>query len=259
MGTPILSEILEYKKGVIQRNREKYAVFRKSAPKREGGSSFKSNISKPGQVNLIAEIKKASPSKGLIRKDFDLLSIARIYEDQGAAAISVLTEDKYFLGKPEYIQHVSAEVHVPVLIKDFILDEGQIYEARAYGGSAVLLIAAALADGQLKGLIQLISALGMDSLVEIHQEKELDRVLEAGAGIIGVNNRDLTTFAVDMDTCRRIVPHIPKGTVIVAESGYKTHQEIKVLRDWGIHAVLIGETFMRARDIAQKMKDVMHG
>jgi indole-3-glycerol phosphate synthase len=259
MAASILNEILEYKRGIIKKNRQKYDACRKNAKRSGTPGTFKKSITKPGPINLIAEIKKASPSKGLIRKDFDVLSIARIYESQGAAAISVLTEDKYFLGQPEFIRQVSAQVKLPVLTKDFILDEGQVYEALTNGASAVLLITAVLADGKLKELIRLAGSLGMDSLVEIHTQEELERSLTTGAEILGINNRDLTTFAVDMDTCLRMIPNIPKDKVIVAESGYQTHDEIKVLEDLGVHAVLIGEAFMRERDIAQKVKEVMHG
>ena len=259
MAQSILNEILEYKRSVIKKNKQKYDACRKNAKKRATPGAFRKSISKPGQINLIAEIKRASPSKGLIRKDFDLLSIARIYEAQGAAAISILTEDKFFLGKPEFIRQVSVQVKLPTLAKDFILDEGQVYEALANGASAVLLIAAVLTDGKLRDLIRLAGALGMDSVVEIHNEEELDRGLAAGAKILGVNNRDLNTFAVDMGTCLRMIPDIPKDKVIVAESGYHTHDEVRAIENLGVHAVLIGEAFMRARDIAQKMKEIMYG
>ena len=259
MAISILNEILEYKRGLIKKNKQKYDAYRKSVQKRETPGAFRKCIAKPGQINLIAEIKKASPSKGLIRKDFDPVSIARIYEAQGAAAISVLAEDKYFLGKPEFIKEVSSQVKLPLLTKDFILDQGQVYEALANGASAVLLIAAVLTDGKLRDLIRLTGTLGMDSLVEVHNEQELDRSLAAGADILGINNRDLTTFDVDMNTAQRMVPRVPKSKIIVAESGYHAHDEITALENAGVHAVLIGEAFMRESDIARKIKEIMHG
>ena len=259
MGKSILSDILEYKHDVIRRSRDQYKACRKNARKCPVPGAFKTAISLPGQVNLIAEIKKASPSKGLIRKDFDLLAIARAYEKYGAAAISVLTEDKYFMGRPQYIRQVSGEIRLPVLTKDFILEEGQIYEARDNGASAVLLIVALLDKSKMKDLIQLNRELGMDSLVEIHTEDELDPALDAGAEIIGVNNRDLTTFTVDVNTCPQVAPNIPRDRVVVAESGYYAHEQIKSLRGIGVHAVLIGETFMKEKDIGRKIREVMVG
>jgi len=220
---------------------------------------FKKAISKPGNINLIAEIKKASPSRGILRKDFDVLAIARTYVDNKAAAISVLTEDKYFLGKPADLKMVSQAFPVPTLMKDFIIDECQIIEASDNGGAAVLLIAAMLSDSQLKDLAQAAQAMDLDPLVEVHDESELDRVLKSGASIIGVNNRDLRTFKVDLEQCLRMIPRVPKDKVIVAESGFRTHDDVRRARDAGAHAVLIGETFMACEDIGQKIKDVMYG
>lgn len=220
---------------------------------------FKRLISKPGGVNLIAEIKKASPSRGLLRADFDPVAIARIYEMNNAAAISVLTEDKYFLGKPMYLRTVSENFSVPVLTKDFIIDEVQIYEALTLGASAVLLIAAISTDEELKHLLGITKHLDLDALVEVHDEKELGRALSAGAEIIGVNHRDLHTFTVDLKVSERLIPKIPKDKVIVAESGIKSHDEVKMLKGLGVHAVLIGETFLESADIGKKVKEVMEG
>jgi indole-3-glycerol phosphate synthase len=220
---------------------------------------FKKAISKKGPIKLIAEIKKASPSAGLIREDFNATKIAGIYIKNKAAAISVLTEDKYFLGKFAYLNQVSEHCPLPVLMKDFIVHEYQIYEGLFYGASAVLLIVAILSDVQLKSLMKLAHSLGLDCLVEAHDEAEVNRAVSVGAEIIGVNNRNLKSLKVDLNNCLELIPKIPKGIVIVAESGLKTHEDILQVEKAGAHAVLIGETFMRSPDIGAKIKEVMHG
>jgi indole-3-glycerol phosphate synthase len=227
----------------------RYGIFQKRISER--GES--------GQINLIAEIKKASPSKGVIRDDFDPEALARIYENAGAAAISVLTEESYFQGRTAHLKLINDKLNTPTLMKDFIIDELQIYEGRFCGASAVLLIVAALSDAELKRLIGVAERLDMDALVEVHDEAELDRALHSGAEIIGINNRDLHSFEVNIATSERIIPRIPKGKVIVAESGIKSHDEVKRLAAAGAHAVLIGETFLRERDVAGKIKEVMYG
>ncbi len=220
---------------------------------------FKDAISQKGGINLIAEVKKASPSAGLIREDFNAMQIAKIYVKEGAAAISVLTEEKYFLGKPAYLRRISEDLSVPTLMKDFIVHEYQIYEGAFCGASAVLLIVAMHAKKELKELMACAYRLGLDCLVEVHDEKELDGAINAGAEIIGVNNRDLRSLAVDIKNCLRLIPRIPSSKVIVAESGIRTHEDVKRVRDAGAHAVLIGETFMRSDDIGAKIRGVMHG
>jgi len=220
---------------------------------------FKKAISKKGQINLIAEIKKASPSAGLIREDFNAAKIAGIYIKNKAAAISVLTEDKYFLGKFSYLAQISENCPVPLLMKDFIVHEHQIYEGLFYGASAVLLIVAMLPDKELKGLMKVAHSLGLDCLVEAHDEDEVKRAAAAGAQIIGVNNRNLQDLKVDLNNCLTLIPQIPKGIIIVAESGLKTHEDIRRVQEAGAHAVLIGETFMRSPDIASKIKEIMVG
>jgi len=254
-----LSNILDHKRSLVEKKKDFYHSLKWKLEKVQRPHLFRDTLAGPGLAKLIAEIKKASPSKGLIRESFDPVSIAKIYVANGAAAISVLTEDEYFLGKPEFIKQVSDAVNVPILAKDFFISNGQIYEACANGASAVLLIAAILDDGTLKDLIETADSLGIDCLVEVHDEKDLERACAAGAEIIGVNNRDLHAFVVDMQTCLRLIPKIPKGKVIVAESGFKTYEEIKALKKAGAHAVLIGETFMREQDIAKKIKEVMYG
>lgn len=220
---------------------------------------FKKAIAKPGRINLIAEIKKASPSRGVIRDDFNPDDIARSYEKAGADALSILTEEDFFQGKAAYLKRISEFVRIPTLMKDFLIDELQLFEARYCGASAVLLIVNILSDRQLKDLYQAATALDLDCLVEIHEEAELDRAMKAGVEIIGVNNRDLHSFEVSLATSERIIPRIPQDKVIVAESGITTHADVVRLKEAGAHAVLIGETFMRERDIMAKVKDVMHG
>jgi len=220
---------------------------------------FKKAVSKKGQINLIAEIKKASPSAGLIREDFNAVKIAGIYVKNKAAALSVLTEEKYFLGKFSYLAKISENCPAPILMKDFIIHEYQIYEGLFYGASAVLLIVAMLEDQQLKDLMKVAHSLGLDCLVEVHDEAELERAHLAGAEIIGVNNRNLQDLKVDLNNCLSLIPKVSKGTIIVAESGLKTHEDIRKVQEAGAHAVLIGETFMCSPDIGAKVKEVMHG
>ncbi len=256
-----LAKIVDYKRGLLKTKKAFFAGLKKKLEGEEFTRYrlFKKMISRPGQINLIAEIKKASPSAGLLRRSFDLTGIARIYEQSGAAAFSVLTEDKFFLGKPIFVRKVTDDYNLPVLTKDFIIDEGQIYETFYYGSSAVLLIVAILTDAQLKHLMAVASRLDLDCLVEVHDEAELERALKLKADIIGINNRNLKTLKVSLATCEKLIPQIPKGKTIVAESGIKTHQEIQQLAELGAQAVLIGESFLRAPDIGKKVKDVMYG
>lgn len=259
MVKPFLSAILEYKQTLVYENREYYLSIQQKKLRVRYPHLFKQSISRSNRINLIAEIKKASPSQGEIRHDFDPVAIAQIYQTHKAAAISVLTEDKYFLGKPEYIREISANVNLPLLTKDFIIDEGQIYEACQYGANAILLIVALLDQNQLQYLFGVARSLGLDCLVEVHNKEELDRAVNVGADIIGINNRDLNTLEVDLNTCIDLIPQIPVGTVIVAESGFRSAGEIQILKALGAHAVLIGETFMRAPDIGKKVEEMMYG
>lgn len=261
MQDDFLKKILAHKRSLLERKKVFFNSLKKKIKddKFSRRHIFKNAISTPGQINLIAEIKKASPSRGIIRPHFSVLGLARSYMENGAKAISVLTEDKYFLGKPPHIRQVNGHFGVPVLAKDFIIDEAQIYEAFYVGASAILLIAAILDDKTLKHLRDAASSLGLDCLVEIHDEKELERALKVGAEIIGVNNRDLRTFKVDFSVCEHLIPKIPKDKVIVAESGIKTYEEVKTLEKLGSHAVLIGETFLRAADAGKKVQEVMYG
>lgn len=207
-------------------------------------------------LSFICEVKKASPSKGLIAPDFPYVAIAEEYEKAGANAISVLTEPYFFQGSDSYLQQISEHVSIPLLRKDFTIDPYMIYEAKVIGASAILLICAILTDEQLKSYLQLADSLGLSALVEAHDEAEVQRALSAGARIIGVNNRNLKDFTVDIQNSIRLRKLIPKEIVFVSESGMKTPEDIKRLRDNETDAVLIGETFMRSPDKKKMLEDL---
>ena len=199
-------------------------------------------------ISFICEVKKASPSKGVIAQDFPYLDLAKEYEKSGASAISVLTEPEYFLGSDEYLKEIAEAVAIPVLRKDFTVDAYQIYEAKVLGASAVLLICAILDDEQLTEYLQIAHRLGLSALVEAHDGEEVRRAVKAGARIIGVNNRDLRTFTVDIKNSVSLRDQIPEGTIYVSESGITTAEDVGVLYRNGTNAVLIGETLMRSPD-----------
>lgn len=209
--------------------------------------SFLEALKKPG-MSYICEVKKASPSKGLIAPDFPYLDIAKEYEQAGASAISCLTEPFYFQGADRYLQEISQAVNIPVLRKDFTVDEYMLYQAKAFGASAVLLICAILDNNQLKAFGELAQELGLDALVEAHDQWEVDRALNLGAKIVGVNNRNLHDFTVDMGNSIRLRNMAPADTVFVSESGIKTAEDIRILYENQVDAVLIGETLMRSPD-----------
>ena len=209
--------------------------------------TFLQALQKDG-MSYICEVKKASPSKGLIAPDFPYLTIAKEYEQAGASAISCLTEPFYFQGSDQYLREISAAVQIPVLRKDFTVDEYMIYQAKSLGASAVLLICAILDDGELRAYRQLAKELGLDALVEAHDEYEVDRALNLGAEIVGVNNRDLRTFQVDMNNSIRLRKMAPDNVVFVSESGIRTPEDIRILYENKVDGVLIGETLMRSPD-----------
>ncbi len=212
---------------------------------------------KADDIRIIAEVKKASPSRGVIRGDFDPLGLAREYEANGAAAVSVLTEEAYFQGSLEYLRLIKEKTGLPVLRKDFIIDEYQIYEARSAGADAVLLIAAILDEKALKNFIWLTDALGMAALVEVHDEEEIKKTLQAGATLIGVNNRDLKTFKVDINTTIRLLPLVPKDKIVVSESGISAREDILLLKKAGAGAFLIGEALVKERDAGKKLRELL--
>lgn len=208
------------------------------------------------QPAIIAEIKRASPSKGVIREQFYPAEIAESYERGGATCLSVLTDEYFFHGSDKYLQQVRAACMLPILRKDFVIDPYQIYESRAIGADCILLIVAALGDAKLHELASLAGHLGMDILVEVHNEEELRRALPLNTRLIGINNRDLRTFKTDINTTLRLIPLIPKRHIIVSESGINTSKEVATLRKSGVHAFLIGEAFMRAEDPGSALEEL---
>ena len=224
-----------------------------SLPK--GNFSFENALKKP-DISFICECKKASPSKGLIAPDFPYLQIAQEYEAAGAACISVLTEPKWFLGSDKYLREIAAAVSIPCLRKDFTVDEYMIYEAKVLGATAVLLICSILTEKQVKEYIQICDNLGISALVEVHDENEVQMALNAGARIIGVNNRNLKDFSVDIENSRRLRELIPPNILFVSESGVQTAEDVAALRKIGTDAVLIGETLMRAADKKAKLAEL---
>jgi len=259
----LLDQIVAHKKeevrarGGILRRRELRARIADTPPPR----GFSAALSSGAQTTprLIAEIKKASPSAGVIRADFDPVQIAQIYADRGASALSVLTESHFFLGHPDHLAAVRAKVSLPILQKDFVVDDLQIDEARALGADACLLIAALLAPQQMRDYFHQARALSLDVLVEVHDERELESVAE-WAPLVGINNRDLATFTTDLSTTFRLLSLLPpalrKERLVVSESGIRSRADIERLQEVGVDAVLIGESFMAAGDIAGKMTEL---
>jgi len=225
-------------------DREKYRDFT-TAIKRNGE-----------QIKFIAEIKKASPSRGVIREEFDVPKIARIYEDKAVDAVSVITEEDFFLGTLNYIPLVKETVTKPVLRKDFIIDEYQIYESAAYGADALLLIAALLEGAQTEEYLCLSRELGLSVLCEVHNHDELERILQLDAGIIGINNRNLNTFAVDINTTFLLKKEMPSGKISVSESGIRTRNDVVRLEHAGIDAVLIGTALLESADIGSRIDEL---
>ena len=219
--------------------------------------SFREALSRTDRINIIAEIKRQSPSKGIIREDFNHLAIAEAYVAAGAAAMSVLTEEDFFGGSLRFLSEIHQPIDVPLLRKDFIIDEYQIYEARVAGASAILLITAVLDDELLALFIKLAEKLKLDALVEVHTEMEMHRAVTAGAKLIGVNNRDLTTFNVDLETSIRLARLAPNDALLVSESGITTRDDIAKLKSAGYQAFLIGEHFMRQKDISSALHELV--
>lgn len=228
--------------------RRSYAIAR-------GDFRFEKAI-KEEKISFICEVKRASPSKGMISENFPYIEIARDYEEAGADAISVLTELDYFLGSDRYLSEIKKNVDIPLLRKDFVIDSYQLYEAKVLGADAVLLICALLDTETIKKYLKTCESLGLCALVEVHSEKELDSAVTAGAKIIGINNRNLKTFEVNLKTFTNLRPLVPNGVLVVAESGIKTTEDIAVIRDAGVDAVLIGETLMRSEDKKMTLKNL---
>ena len=246
-----LKEILKQKEEEIKELKRKKSKFKYYDVPRK---SFLEAISSAG-ISLIAEIKFASPSAGIIREDLSPLEVAKIYEQQGASAISLLTDRTFFKGDINWLPEIKKAVSIPVLRKDFILDPIQLEESKAFGADAVLIIVRAVSNSRLNELIKVAEELRLDCLVEVHSKDEIDRARDAGAKIIGINNRDLRTFNVDINLTFTLAPHIPQDCLKVSESGISKAEHIKSLKKAGIDAVLIGTAIMKSSDIRSKVRE----
>jgi len=258
MNMNFLQTILQFKKQEVEARRKSFPAEQLSEMIAEAAPplSLKNALRSAAEIAIIAEIKKASPSAGIIREDFDPLKIASGYMNAGAEAISVLTDEKFFSGSLTYIQQIRPLANTPILRKDFIVNPYQLLEARAYNADAVLLIVAALPDKDLKILLEKTTALGMEALVEVHNQAELLRALDAGAEIIGINHRNLETFAVDISITEILAPLIPSRVTLVAESGLSGAAEIISMKRAGAHGVLIGSHLMRQPDPGKALSDL---
>lgn len=245
-----LQEILETKRREIAQILPRAELLRAAALQRNDFRSFRAAIDRgPETLGLIAEVKKASPSAGVIAQGFDPVQIAEAYESAGAHAVSVLTDERFFQGSLSHLTRVRAAVGLPVLRKDFILHEAQIYEASCARADAILLIVAALGQEDLERLLAVAADFQLDALVEVHTMQELDRALETDARIIGINNRNLATFQVDLKTTEELSEQVPDDIILVSESGIKTGEDARRILECGCNAILVGETLMRAGDI----------
>ena len=255
----ILDEIVAYKKEELAETKRGVSLADQKKRAADAGPlrGFGAALTTTGGIKLIAEVKKASPSKGVIREDFDPVGIAATYQEAGATCLSVLTEKKYFQGSLESLGAIRRAVGLPLLRKDFIVDEYQIFEARAAGADAILLIAACLDRRQLEDYLGIAGNLGLDVLVESHTVKELDKTLHAGARIVGINNRDLTRFTVSLQTTFDLLQDIPDDRVVVSESGIQSRDDVMRLEKAGVDAVLVGESLMREKDMGKKVKELL--
>ena len=254
----ILDKIAEQTKLRVARDKKilsSYELKRQALSLPKGDFPFESALKRSG-LSFICECKKASPSKGLIAADFNYLEIARAYEAAGADAVSILTEPEFFLGDDKFLSEIAAQVSIPCLRKDFVVDEYMIWQAKVLGASAVLLICAILDDVQLEKFIALCDEIGLSALVETHDEQEIKRAINCGARIIGVNNRNLKDFSVDLDNAKRLRELVPPEIIFVSESGVKTAEDVKKIRELGADAVLIGEVLMRAADKNAKLAEL---
>jgi len=264
----ILDRILEHKRAELRRKQSRGYLADLKAKIRDKAQPLGFTIAleatrRPTSPALIAEVKKASPSQGLLREEFkekfEPVKIAEVYKENGASAVSVLTDQEFFQGSLDYLQAVKEAVGLPTLNKEFMVDDVQFYEARAYGADAVLLIVAALEKRQLIDFFALAKELALDVLVEAHHEKELDTVLEwlPDARLIGINNRDLRTFSTDLGVTLRLVKRIPAGKVIVSESGIQKRDDVQRLVEARVHAMLVGESLIKAEDTAAKVRELL--
>lgn len=254
----ILDQLSEYAKERVEEAKRKIALadmVKEASALPTGDFSFEKALQKKG-ISFICECKKASPSKGIIAKEFPYLQIAKEYEEAGADAISVLTEPKWFLGRDSYLKEIAGEVRIPCLRKDFTVDEYMIYEAKLLGASAILLICSILSKSQLQEYIAIADSLGLSCLVETHNEKEVEMALETKARILGVNNRNLKDFTIDTQNSGRLKQMVPEGVLFVSESGITGREDVARLEKIGVDAVLIGEALMKAGNKKEKMSQL---
>lgn len=251
----ILDNIIEQKKETLKELKKTISIsfLEDNIKHTKIPPSFYKTMAKPG-LSIIGEVKKASPSKGIIKEDFNPIEIAKEYENC-VDAVSVLTEEKFFLGSAKFLKKIHKEISLPLLRKDFIIDPIQIYEARALGASCVLLIAAILDDSQLREFINLSHSLYMDALIEVHDQHELERVLKTNGEIIGINNRNLKDFTIDIQTTINLRKEIPKDKIVISESGIFSKEEIFKLKKSDIHGILVGESFMKSENIKEKAEE----
>ncbi len=254
----ILGKIVDYKRSELEHARRQLSIkdVRDMACDSEPARNFLAGFNKT-ELNVIAEVKKASPSAGIIRADFDPVTIAHSYEEGGAKALSVLTDEHFFQGHLDYLKAIKKAVKLPTLRKDFTLDQYQIYEARAAGADAILLIVAILEEAQIKDYAELASELGMTALIEVHDANELETAINAKAKLIGVNNRDLRTFTTNIETTVELLAKCPKEIPLISESGLKDHQTLIKLHKAGASGFLIGEAFMRADNISDALRRML--
>lgn len=257
----VLNTIIAYKHRELQERQSRLPLTEMAAHAREAAPprDFLAALQTPkvGPVTLIAEVKKASPSAGIIRADFDPVAVAKAYADNGASCLSVLTDEKFFQGHDNYLKAVREAVSLPIIRKDFVVSDWQIYESRALGADAVLLIVAALSPTQIAECQAIAHELGMAALVEVHTEAEMEVALGANAKLIGINSRNLNTFVTDLGTVKRLAAMVPQGVTLVAESGLKTPADVQRVADAGAKAILVGETLMRAPDIAAATRELL--
>ena len=255
----ILDTIIAHKQKELQIEAEQVplATLKSKLANLPPTKDFRAAIAQSGNINLIAEVKKKSPSKGIIREDFDPIQIAETYAKNGAAAISVLTDVRFFDGRLDYLSSIRQVVDVPLLRKDFTIDPYHIYQARVAGADAILLIVAALTKDQLREFMDIAESLSLASLVEVHTDTELEIALDVGAEIIGINNRDLRTFHTDLATTFSLREFLPTGKIVVSESGIYTRADVESLREAGVNAILVGESLMRSPDIGEQVRKLI--
>ena len=254
-----LKQILEVKEAEVARILPRIEHLRAAALARNDFRPFAMAVNRydEGGLGLIAEVKKASPSAGVIQPDFDAVRIAKAYEDAGAHALSVLTDVQFFQGSLAFLKSIREEVSLPILRKDFMIHEAQIFEASVAGADAILLIVAALEQDQLRALYETAEMCQLDALVEVHTREELDRALDLGARFIGINNRNLTTFEVDLKTTEELSEEVPDDVILVCESGLKTRTDTQRAYDCGCNAILVGESLMRTGDVAAQTRELL--